>query len=76
MIQHRLVWSFQTITPKLSKISPAAGSQATVLQAGLDNFAKGLVKLLLIGTVLTALMWPERDRLEGLGAPIQLPCCR
>ena len=25
MIQHRLVWSFEALTPKLSKISPAAG---------------------------------------------------
>ena len=32
----------------------------------LANFAKGLVKLALIGTVMTALLWPERDRLEAL----------
>jgi flagellar biosynthetic protein FlhB len=66
MIQHRLVWSLQTITPKLSKISPAAGLKRLFSKQALMNFAKGLVKLLLIGTVLTVLMWPERDRLEGL----------
>jgi flagellar biosynthetic protein FlhB len=66
MIQHRLVWSFQTITPKLSKISPAAGLKRLFSKQALMNLAKGLVKLLLIGTVLTVLMWPERDRLEGL----------
>jgi flagellar biosynthetic protein FlhB len=32
----------------------------------LATFAKGLVKLVLVGTVLTALMWPERARLVGL----------
>ncbi len=25
LVQHRLVWSFETLAPKLSKISPAAG---------------------------------------------------
>src|SRR5690606_1677007 len=30
------------------------------------NFLKGLVKLIVVGTVLTVLMWPDRDRLEGL----------
>ncbi len=32
----------------------------------LANFAKGLIKLLLIGSVLTALMWPERNRIMTL----------
>ncbi|MGD9769167.1 MAG: EscU/YscU/HrcU family type III secretion system export apparatus switch protein, partial [Pseudolabrys sp.] len=30
------------------------------------NFVKGVFKLVLIGTVLTVLMWPERNRLELL----------
>jgi flagellar biosynthetic protein FlhB len=30
------------------------------------NFVKGLLKLVIIGAVLTALLWPERDRAEGL----------
>src|SRR5690606_14728440 len=32
----------------------------------LANFVKGLLKLVVIGAVLTALLWPERDRAEGL----------
>ncbi len=66
MIQHRMVWSFQTMTPKLSKISLASGLKRLFSKQALVNFAKGMVKLLLVGTVLTALMWPERHRLITL----------
>jgi flagellar biosynthetic protein FlhB len=66
LIQHRLVWSLEALAPKLSKISPLAGLKRQFSAQALANFTKGLVKLVLVGTVLTALMWPERDRLEGL----------
>ena len=66
LIQHRLVWSLEVLAPKLSKISPAAGFKRLFSAQALANFAKGLVKLLLIGAVLTALMWPERYRIMAL----------
>ena len=66
LIQHQLVWSFESLAPKLSKISPLAGLKRLFSLQALANFAKGIVKLVLVGTVLTALMWPERHRLEGL----------
>ena len=66
VIQHRLVWSFETLTPKLSKISPMSGLKRLFSKQALVNFAKGMVKLLLIGVVLIALMWPERGRLMAL----------
>ncbi|MBI3705689.1 MAG: flagellar biosynthesis protein FlhB [Rhizobiales bacterium] len=66
LIQHKLVWSYESLAPKFSKISPLAGLKRLFSMHALANFAKGLVKLVLIGSVLTALMWPERDRLEGL----------
>jgi flagellar biosynthesis protein FlhB len=66
MIQHRLVWSFEALTPKLNKISPGAGLKRLFSKQALANFAKGLVKLALIGTVMTVLLWPERRRLDTL----------
>jgi flagellar biosynthesis protein FlhB len=66
LIQHRLVWSMESLKPKLSKISPAAGLGRLFSKQALANFAKGLAKLALVGAVMTALLWPERDRLEGL----------
>jgi flagellar biosynthetic protein FlhB len=66
MIQHRLIWTLETIVPKLSKISPLAGLKRMFSKQALANFAKGMVKLVLVGGVLTALMWPERFRLMQL----------
>src|SRR5712691_10663094 len=66
MIQHRMVWSLEPLKPKLSKISPVAGLKRMFSKLALVNFAKGLAKLGLLGAVMTALMWPERHRLDGL----------
>ena len=66
VIQHRLVWSAESLKPKLSKISPLAGLKRQFSSQALVNFAKGLVKLGVIGSVMVALLWPQRSRLEGL----------
>jgi flagellar biosynthetic protein FlhB len=66
MVQHRLVWSVEALTPKLSKISPIAGAKRLFSKQALVNFVKGLLKLALVGTVFAALLWPERRRLAGL----------
>jgi flagellar biosynthetic protein FlhB len=66
MIQHRLVWSTEPLKPHLSKISPLGGMKRLFSSQALANFAKGLVKLLVLGTVMTMLLWPQRHRLEGL----------
>jgi flagellar biosynthetic protein FlhB len=66
LIQHRLVWSTEALSPKFSKVSPVAGLGRLFSKQGLANFVKGLIKLGLIGSIMTALLWPKRDRLEGL----------
>src|SRR5690606_12933108 len=66
LIQHRLVWSTEQLKPKLSKISPMAGLKRLFSAQALVNFAKGLVKLAVVGTVLALLLWPQRQRLAGL----------
>ena len=66
MIQHRLVWSAEGLKPKLSKVSPSAGLKRLFSKQALANFVKGLIKLALIGTIMTALMYPERFRLDAL----------
>lgn len=68
LIQHRLVWSAESLAPKLSKISPAAGLGRLFSKQALANFVKGLIKLTLIGAIMTGLLWPERKRLESLVA--------
>ena len=66
LVQHRLVLSAEPIKPKLSKISPAAGFKRLFSATSLVNFAKGLVKLGIIGSVMFAIVWPERGGLALL----------
>jgi flagellar biosynthetic protein FlhB len=68
LVQHRLVWSAEALIPKLSKISPGAGLGRLFSKQALANFIKGLLKLLLIGAIMTALLWPQCARLESLVA--------
>ena len=66
LIQHRLVWSAQPLKPSLNKISPLAGLRRLFSKQAMMNFLKGLAKLVLVGSVMTALLWPQRFRLEGM----------
>lgn len=66
MIQHRLVWSTESLKPKFSKISPGAGFKRIFGKQAVANFLKGLFKLIALGTVMTVVLWPERHRLEAM----------
>ena len=66
LVQHRLVWTTEGLSPKFSKVSPLAGFKRLFSKQSLANFAKGIAKLLLLGTVMVTLMWPEQRRMEGL----------
>src|ERR1700749_3681987 len=66
MLQHRLVWSGESLKPKLSKISPLEGAKRIFGKQAAANFAKGLFKLVALGAVMTAILWPERHRLEAM----------
>jgi flagellar biosynthetic protein FlhB len=65
MIQHRLVWSAESLSPKFSKVSPAAGLKRIFGKQAAANFAKGIFKLIALGAVMMAVLWPERVRLES-----------
>jgi flagellar biosynthesis protein FlhB len=66
VIQHRLVWSAESLKPQFSKISPLAGAKRLFSMQALVNFLKGLVKILGLGAVMGALLWPQRHRLDTL----------
>lgn len=68
VIQHQPVWSTESLMPKLSKISPGAGMKRLFSKQALANFIKGLIKLGVVGGVGTALIWPQKHRLESLVA--------
>ena len=66
MVQHRLVWSGESLKPKFSKISPAAGAKRIFGKQAAANFGKGIFKVAALGAVMTAILWPERHRLESM----------
>jgi flagellar biosynthetic protein FlhB len=66
MVQHRLVWSADSIIPRFSKVSPLSGFKRMFSAQSLANFLKGLAKLAVVGVVVGAVLWPARKRLEGL----------
>jgi flagellar biosynthetic protein FlhB len=68
MIQHRLVWSGEPLKMKWSKVSPMSGLKRMFSKQALANFIKGLLKLVVIGGVMIALLWPQRHRLDTLVA--------
>lgn len=66
LVQHRPLLSLDPITPRFSKISPIEGGKRLFSRDALVNFAKGLFKLTVVGGVVFAVLWPERDKLETM----------
>ncbi|MDX3967455.1 MAG: flagellar biosynthesis protein FlhB [Bradyrhizobium sp.] len=66
MLQHRLVWSAESLKPKFNKISPGAGFKRIFGKQAAANFLKGIGKLVLLGAIMTMVLWPERHRMEAM----------
>src|ERR1700744_4700134 len=66
MLQHRLVWSGESLKPSFSKISPASGFKRGLGKPAAADFGIGSFKLFALGAVMTSLLWPERHRLESM----------
>jgi flagellar biosynthetic protein FlhB len=63
-IQHRPLWSTQPLKPQLSRISPLSGAKRVGKEAFVQ-FVKGLLKILIVGSVAGGVLWSERDRLDA-----------
>ena len=66
VLQHRLVWSAESLKPKFSKLSPAEGFKRIFGKQAAANFLKGFGKLVVLGAVMTVVLWPERHRMEAM----------
>lgn len=66
MVQHRLVWSGESLKPKFSKLSPLAGAKRIFGKQAAANFAKGLFKVIALGAVMAMVLWPDRFRLDAM----------
>jgi flagellar biosynthetic protein FlhB len=66
LIQHRFVWSTEALAPKFSKLSPMEGFKRIFGKQAGANFLKGLFKLIALGAVMCAVLWPERHRIDAM----------
>jgi len=66
LVQHRPVFSAESLVPKLDRISPLGGLKRILGPQGWVNFVKGLAKIAIVGSLAGWLLWREHDRFEGL----------
>jgi flagellar biosynthesis protein FlhB len=66
MVQNGLVVAVDRIQPKLERASPMAGAKRLFSLKSLVEFAKGILKITIVGTVATMLMLPSFSGLEQL----------
>lgn len=63
MVQHRLLWTTEPLAPKLSRISLIAGAKRIFSKQALVQFAKGLLKLAIVGSVIYVIGSSEVERM-------------
>ncbi|MCE9650670.1 MAG: flagellar biosynthesis protein FlhB [Parvibaculum sp.] len=63
LVQHAPVFSAKNMKPSFSKLSPMKGIERLFGAKSLMNLIKSLIKFGVVGGVIFALIWPERDRL-------------
>ncbi|MDD7910452.1 MULTISPECIES: flagellar biosynthesis protein FlhB [Pseudovibrio] len=64
VVQHKPVFTAESIQPKLNKVSPLAGAKRLFSKDSLMNFAKGLMKIAVVSTLIYFIVWPQKDQLE------------
>ncbi len=67
-IQHRLLWTFEPLTPKLSKVSPMAGLKRIFSLESAMQGVKGVIKIVVVGAAIVVALRPEVTKLDGIVA--------
>lgn len=65
LIQHRPIFTAESLMPKFARISPMAGAKRLLGTDAWVNFGKGLAKIIVVGTIAGAILWYEHDRAES-----------
>jgi flagellar biosynthetic protein FlhB len=60
-IQNGLIFSTETIKPKLSKLSLSKGLKRLFSSRSVVEFVKGVFKIVIVSAVIVLLLWPERE---------------
>lgn len=65
-IQHRLLWTFDPLIPKFSKVSPMAGLKRIFSAESAVTGLKGVLKIAVVGAAIVVALKPEVERLRGM----------
>jgi flagellar biosynthetic protein FlhB len=65
LVQHKPLWTFEPMTPKLSKLSLMQGAKRIFGKEAIANFVKGMLKIAIVGAVVGVVLWGEHDRLDA-----------
>lgn len=65
-LQFGLIFSFESLKPKLSKLSLISGFTKIFGSRAIMEFLKGVLKITLIGVVIMAVIWPEGQKILNL----------
>ena len=61
-VQHGFLWTTDPLMPKLSRISLVSGAKRLFSKQAVIQLVKGLAKMAVVGVVIFAVAYPERDR--------------
>ena len=61
IIQNGLIFSTESLMPKLSKLSLLKGLKRLFSSRSVMEFAKGILKICIVASVIVLLLWPERE---------------
>lgn len=64
VMQHGFLYTTKSLKPKFSKISPKSGIKKIISMRSIVEFAKGLVKLSIVGFLAYLLLVPEFQRIS------------
>jgi flagellar biosynthesis protein FlhB len=65
LLQHRPIFAAERLIPDFARISPQSGLQRLFGLDGLTNLLKGLVKMLIVGSVIWTTLWPMRGQVSS-----------
>jgi len=79
LVQHGPIFTLEPLKPSLDRISPLAGARRLFSLRSIVEFAKGVLKIVIVGAVALYVLWPvagEAARLPGLDVAALLDLLR
>ncbi len=66
LVQHKPLFTAERMKPKFEKISLLAGTKRLFSPTSLVNFAKGIIKLIVVSIIMFMAVWPDRARFADI----------